>query len=102
MSSDTEQMPLSLLEAMAAGLPVVSTDVGDIRVMVAPANGPYVMPLDDAALAAAFRGLLDQPSLRQALGAANRTRAEQEFDQAKMFQAWASVFDGTLGPVQPG
>jgi len=99
MSSDTEQMPLSLLEAMAAGLPVAATDVGDIRAMLAVANGPYVTALDDAALAASLRALLEQDRLRRTLGAANRVKAEQEFDQAKMFEAWAAVFDGTLGPA---
>lgn len=101
MSSDTEQMPLSLLEAMAAGLPVAATDVGDIRSMLAAANAPYVTALDDAALAAGLRALLDQVGLRQALGAANCAKAEQEFNQEAMFQAWAAAFDGTLGPMQP-
>jgi glycosyltransferase involved in cell wall biosynthesis len=102
MSSDTEQMPLSLLEAMAAGLPVAATNVGDIRSMLAAANAPYVTALDDAALAAGLRALLGQAGLRQALGAANRVKAEQEFNQEAMFQAWAAAFDGTLGPAQPG
>ncbi len=102
MSSDTEQMPLSLLEAMAAGLPVAATDVGDIRSMLATANAPYVTALDDAALATGLRTLLEQAGLRQALGAANRAKAEQDFNQDAMFQAWAAAFDGTLGPVQPG
>lgn len=101
MSSDTEQMPLSLLEAMAAGLAVASTDVGDVRSMLAAENGPYVTALDDAALAAALRALIDHGALRRALGAANRAKAEREFDQARMFQAWAAVFDGKLGPVRP-
>jgi len=101
MSSDTEQMPLSLLEAMAAGLPVASTDVGDIRSMLAAGNGAYVTALDDAALAAGLRGLIGQGAVRRELGAANRAKAEQEFGQAAMFQAWAAVFDGTPGPVRP-
>ncbi len=101
MSSDTEQMPLSLLEAMAAGLPVVSTDVGDIRSMLAVENGPYVTALNDAALAEGLRALLGQHALRVTLGAANRAKAEQEFSQEKMFQAWADVFDGTLDPAPP-
>ncbi len=101
MSSDTEQMPLSLLEAMAAGLPVAATDVGDTRSMLADANAPYVTALDDAALAAGLQALLGQAGLRQALGAANRARAEQEFNQDAMFRAWAAAFDGTLGPTRP-
>lgn len=102
LSSDTEQMPLSLLEAMAAGLPVAATDVGDIRSMLAEANAPYVTAPDDAALAAGMRALLGQAGLRRVLGVANRAKVEQEFNQEAMFQAWAAVFDGTLGPVQPG
>jgi len=102
MSSDTEQMPLSLLEAMAAGLPVAATDVGDIRSMLAVANAPFVTALDDAALAAGLQALMQQAGLRQTLGAANCVKAEQEFDQTTMFRSWAAVFDGTLGPVQPG
>jgi glycosyltransferase involved in cell wall biosynthesis len=51
LSSDTEQMPLSVLEAMAARLPVASTDVGDIRLMVAPENAAFIVPKETRALA---------------------------------------------------
>ena len=101
MSSDTEQMPLSLLEAMAAGLPVAATNVGDIRSMLAAGNAPYVTAPDDAALAAGLRALLAQAGLRQALGAANRAKAERDYNQDAMFQAWAAAFDGTLGASSP-
>ncbi len=50
LSSDTEQMPLSVLEAMAAGLPVVATDVGDVRAMVAPGNARWLCAREDGAL----------------------------------------------------
>lgn len=94
LSSDTEQMPLSVLEAMAAGLPVAATDVGDVRAMLDPANGPYVVPKDDAALAGALRALLRDRGAARRVGAANRARAEREFDQETMFRTYAALFDG--------
>ncbi len=98
MSSDTEQMPLSLLEAMASGLPVAATDVGDIRAMLPEAQHPFVTARDDKALAAALRTLLLQPALQRELGKANRAQAEQKFDQRDMFAAWAAVMDGPAAP----
>jgi glycosyltransferase involved in cell wall biosynthesis len=92
LSSDTEQMPLSLLEAMAASLPVAATDVGDVANMLAEANRPYVTALDDAALAAALAALLDDAALRLELGAANRARAERDYDEATMVAAYAALF----------
>jgi glycosyltransferase involved in cell wall biosynthesis len=108
LSSDTEQMPLSVLEAMAAGLPVAATDVGDVRVMLAEANGAFVTQPEDAALAEELRRLLRQPGLRQVLGAANRAKAARDYDEETMFRTWAALIDGTaahtrsgrLGPVE--
>ena len=94
ISSDTEQMPLSVLEAMAAGLPVAATHVGDIAAMLPESGRPFVTPQEDAALGAALRRLIEAPALRQALGAANRAKAERDFDQQAMFAAWAALIDG--------
>jgi glycosyltransferase involved in cell wall biosynthesis len=98
LSSDTEQMPLSVLEAMAAGLPVAATDVGDVRSMLAPDNARFVVPPTDAALAGALAGLLADPPARAALGLANRRRAEAAFDQDGMFSAWHALFMGVPAP----
>ena len=94
LSSNTEQMPMTVLEAMAAALPVAATDVGDIKQMLATENHDFITPLDDAALAGALVALLRQPALRHAVGAANRARAERDYDQETMFRAWRALFDG--------
>ena len=91
LSSDTEQMPLSVLEAMAAGLAVAATDVGDVAAMLAAENRPFVTPLEAGALAGALRPLVEAPDLRHAVGAANRARATQEYAQEKMFRAYADL-----------
>lgn len=94
LSSDTEQMPLSVIEAMASGLPVVSTDVGDVRLMVTEENVPYVTRLDDAALAAALGGLLADPDGRRRIGLGNLTKARRDFDQSAMFAAHGALWRG--------
>ncbi len=92
LSSDTEQMPLAVLEAMASALPVAATDVGDVAAMLDAANRPQVVARDAAALAGALAALLADPAAARAIGAANRARAVQEFDQARMFAAYAALF----------
>ncbi len=99
LSSDTEQMPLSVLEAMASGLPIAATDVGDVRTMVAPANAAFITPLTEAALAAALAALADDAALRRSLGAANRTKEEQAFDQAVLARRWRAIWDGEAQPA---
>src|SRR5207237_2180444 len=99
ISSDTEQMPLSVLEAMAAGRPVVATDVGDIREMLAPENHPFVVRKDATMLSAALRGLLDNERRASDIGTANARRARTFFDQEVMFTHYKALFDGN-GPVR--
>jgi len=98
LSSDTEQMPIAVIEAMAAGLPIAATDVGDVRAMLAEANSPCIVPRDDAALASSLAALLGDAALRTRIGAANRARALEAFDQERMFTAYAALLDGGLPP----
>ena len=99
LSSDTEQMPLTVIEAMAAGLPIAATNVGDISAMVAAENQIHITSLDDASLAEAMTALLRNAALRKRLGVANRVKAAAEFDQAAMFRAYGALFDGIAWPA---
>jgi glycosyltransferase involved in cell wall biosynthesis len=91
LSSDTEQMPLSVLEAMGAGLPVAATDVGDVRAMLAPSNAAHVVTGGHAELAGALQRLAEDPAQRAWIGAANRAVAERDFDEVQMFRAHAEL-----------
>lgn len=99
ISSDVEQMPLSVVEAMAAGLPVIGTDVGDIREMVSEPNRDFIVDRkNEAAFAAKLDALLRDGQLRTRLGRANRAKAQAEFGLERMAEDYACLYQEAMTP----
>ena len=100
LSTRSEGAPLSVLEAMAAGLPVVASAVGGVPEIVADgATGLLVPPDDAAALAAALEQLLADAALRRRLGAAGRERVRVRFDLAELQRAHLELYARELARV---
>lgn len=93
ISSDTEQMPNSVLEAMAAGRALVSTDVGDVKQMLAVENREFVYPLEEEArYAEGVRALLLDRALRLRVGESNANRVRSTYALEKMVQRYDELF----------
>lgn len=94
MTSDTEQMPNSILQAMASGRAIASFDVGDVKAMLPDESKAFVTPREsDDALRSSLETLLSDAGLRGNSGARNRAQAEDVYAAERMFAAYKKVFD---------
>lgn len=100
-TSTVDNAPVSLVEAMACGLAVVSTDVGGIPWLVEDGREAILVPAGDgASMADAVRRILTESGLAARLSRAGRARAERQ-DGAAVYDAWAELLTGTA-PVAVG
>jgi glycosyltransferase involved in cell wall biosynthesis len=97
LSSRVEGNPMSVMEAMAAGLPVVSTAVGGVPELVREGETGLLVPPNDAgALARALQALMDNPARRQAMGAAARQHAVAHFDIRHTVRGYEQLYESLL------
>ena len=93
LTSISEGLPLAMLEAMAAELPVVSTEVGDIPLLVQDGEtGFLVRSGDELGLTVRLRQLAASPPLRRALGLAGRERVRSNYDRACMVRHYVDAY----------
>jgi glycosyltransferase involved in cell wall biosynthesis len=97
LSSRWEGNPLSVMEAMAAGLPVVSTAVGGVPELVREGETGLLVPSGDAAaLARALQALVDDPARREAMGKAARQHAITHFDIRHTVRQYEALYERLL------
>ena len=93
-----EAMPLSVLEAMAAGLPVVVTDVGEVsRILIDGEDGIVTPPKAPDHLANSLRRLIEDPEVARRMGAAARSRAVTSFSSGLTTQAISALYAEVTG-----
>jgi glycosyltransferase involved in cell wall biosynthesis len=100
-SSAAEGCPNAVLECMAAGLPVVATDIPGVREAVGPDGISFLAPFGDAdSMAAKVLELAQNPSLRTRLGRLNRNRIETQFSPRMLGERTWALISRILGEAQ--
>lgn len=98
LSSKSEQAPISVIEAMATGLPVIAPMVGDIATMVGTRNQHYLSPeRTEVVLRDRIEMFSKHPEERGYVGEENRARARALFDEGEMIAAYARLYGAAMG-----
>jgi glycosyltransferase involved in cell wall biosynthesis len=102
LTSDNEGMPLSLIEAQAAGVPCVTTGVGSTPEVIADGETGFVTGPDPSELARAVDRLLGDEGLRSTMGRAAARRAGARFGPERLASDVARIYEEVLRPAGPG
>lgn len=101
LPSRSEGLPVTVLEAMASGLPVVATDAGGVREVVADGRTGLLVPCSDPErMAEAVLSLLDHPVGGSQLGSEARRRVEEHFDVRTMVAHYEALYENLLRSKQ--
>ncbi|MEQ9000880.1 MAG: glycosyltransferase family 4 protein [Coleofasciculus sp. B1-GNL1-01] len=106
LPSFAEGVPVSLMEAMAAGVPVVTTQIAGVSELVENGVSGYIVPAGDSTtLADRIKTLLTEPQLRSQFGTAGREKIEKEFnlnhEVARFYRVMAAALDGKIESIRP-
>lgn len=96
LSSDTEQLPIAMLEAMALGIPIVATRVGDVGHLLSDVSSECLSDPDDEAFGAALRNAIGNRAQWPAWSQALRVKVAASYGVDQMLDAWQRLFDGEL------
>ncbi|MCP4435310.1 MAG: glycosyltransferase family 4 protein [Actinomycetia bacterium] len=97
LPSRLEAFPVTIQEAMQAGVPVVATEVGSVREAIDDGETGFVVPVEDVdALADAVRRLHDEPELRRRMGVRAAEIGLERFDMAAGVAAWEALYREVL------
>jgi glycosyltransferase involved in cell wall biosynthesis len=98
LASRWEGLPISILEGMRAGLPIVASDVGGVAETIEQGANGFFMPSEDVeALRVPLQRLVADRALRGRQGARSRARYESEFTARRMYQETRRVYESVLG-----
>ena len=101
LSSLSEQFPISIVEGMAAGLPIAATNAGDMLHMVARENWPLIDEhRNEVGLRDVIQAAAENPAGRAVVGKANRAKAVTEYDEKAMIASYRSLYEKAVG--RPG
>ncbi len=93
LSSSMEGLPLAVLEAMAAGLPVVATAVGGLPNLIDDGKTGFLVPWgDETMMRDRFRALQADPALARAVGERGRTLARERYSRDQMVRRYLSLY----------
>lgn len=92
LTSDNEGIPLTLIQAAFAGLPIVSTKVGSISDLVIEGGNGFLLPTNADAMAKAVQEMINRPDMRRAMGDYGRKHAQQYFSLERMISDHSSLY----------